>query len=138
MTEKRTVAPGIPEPGIPEPTAPPYEAPAGTAPAGTAPDGTAPEGAARTLWNRNFRLFFLARTVARFGDGMVPVALAAGLLDAGYGASSVSFALGAWMACFAGFVLVGGVKRAVRAVARSWRMLAVGPLVSSVTPLDAF
>ncbi|GGK13345.1 MFS transporter [Streptomyces camponoticapitis] len=66
------------------------------------PDGT-------PLWNRNFRLFFLARTVARFGDGMVPVALAAGLLDAGHGASSVSFALGAWMVCFAGFVLFGGV-----------------------------
>ncbi|MFC9653240.1 MFS transporter [Streptomyces sp. NPDC056937] len=94
MTEKRTVAPGIPEPA-----AHPYEAPA----------GTAPEGVVRTLWNRNFRLFFLARTIARFGDGMVPVALAAGLLDAGYGASSVSFALGAWMACFAGFVIVGGV-----------------------------
>ncbi|WP_330175212.1 MFS transporter [Streptomyces sp. NBC_01498] len=61
------------------------------------------------LWNRDFRHFFLARTVARFGDGMVPVALAAGLLDAGYGASSVSFALGAWMFCFAGFVLFGGV-----------------------------
>ncbi|WP_407706434.1 MFS transporter [Streptomyces scopuliridis] len=107
MTEKRTAAPRIPEPG-PEPTAPPYEAPY-EALDGTAPAEAAPEGAARTLWNRNFRLFFLARTVARFGDGMVPVALAAGLLDAGYGASSVSFALGAWMLCFAGFVLVGGV-----------------------------
>lgn len=61
------------------------------------------------LWNRNFRYFFVARTVSRFGDGMVPVALAAGLLDTGHGASAVSFALGAWMACFAGFVLVGGV-----------------------------
>ncbi|MET9531113.1 MFS transporter [Streptomyces sp. NPDC006649] len=61
------------------------------------------------LWNRNFRFFFTARTVARFGDGMVPVALAAGLLDTGHGASSVSFALGAWMVCFAGFVIVGGV-----------------------------
>ncbi|MFD5783368.1 MFS transporter [Streptomyces sp. NPDC126933] len=74
------------------------------------PTSRPPSGAAGpTLWNRNFRLFFLARTVARFGDGMVPVALAAGLLDAGYGASSVSFALGAWMVCFAGFVIVGGV-----------------------------
>ncbi|WP_416069719.1 MFS transporter [Streptomyces sp. AK02-01A] len=73
----------------------------------TSPSGAEPAGP--TLWNREFRLFFLARTVARFGDGMVPVALAAGLLDAGYGASSVSFALGAWMVCFAGFVIVGGV-----------------------------
>ncbi|MFE4175044.1 MFS transporter [Streptomyces sp. NPDC056909] len=71
--------------------------------------GDLPGAVGLTLWNPNFRLFFLARTVARFGDGMVPVALAAGLLDAGYGASSVSFALGAWMACFAGFVIVGGV-----------------------------
>ncbi|MEU3184488.1 MFS transporter [Streptomyces sp. NPDC006923] len=79
------------------------------------PDQTGPASpptpgpAGPTLWNREFQLFFLARTVARFGDGMVPVALAAGLLDAGYGASSVSFALGAWMVCFAGFVIVGGV-----------------------------
>lgn len=62
-----------------------------------------------TLWNRNFRYFFTARTVARFGDGMVPVALAAGLLDTGHGASAVSFALGAWTVSFAGFVIVGGV-----------------------------
>ncbi|MFC7219157.1 MFS transporter [Streptomyces polyrhachis] len=61
------------------------------------------------LWSRDFRLFFTARTVARFGDGMVPVALAAGLVVAGYGATSVSLALGLWTACFAGFVLFGGV-----------------------------
>ncbi|MYU47655.1 MFS transporter, partial [Streptomyces sp. SID7803] len=24
------------------------------------------------LWNRNFRLFFVARTAAVFGDGMIP------------------------------------------------------------------
>ncbi len=63
----------------------------------------------RPFWNRDFQLFFGARTVARFGDGMVPVALATGLIGAGRGVSSVSFALGAWTACFAGFVLFGGV-----------------------------
>ncbi|MFD8962028.1 hypothetical protein ACFV0W_35065, partial [Streptomyces anulatus] len=40
------------------------------------------------LWNRNFRYFFVARTVALFGDGMIPVALTAGLLGAGRPASS--------------------------------------------------
>lgn len=81
-----------------------------TAPAVPGPAAALPDlGPAPALWNRNFKLFFLARTVARFGDGMVPVALAAGLLDTGHGASAVSFALGAWMVCFAGFVIVGGV-----------------------------
>ncbi|WP_443071492.1 MFS transporter [Streptomyces sp. NBC_01465] len=81
------------------------------APSQTIPEPIAEpvEEAGQTLWNRNFRYFFTARTIARFGDGMVPVALAAGLLDAGHGASSVSFALGAWMVCFSGFVIVGGV-----------------------------
>lgn len=98
MTPKRPT-----DPAIPGPTGEPVRTNAGSIARTTGePDGT-------PLWNRNFRLFFLARTVARFGDGMVPVALAAGLLDAGHGASSVSFALGAWMVCFAGFVLFGGV-----------------------------
>ncbi|OEJ29561.1 MFS transporter [Streptomyces agglomeratus] len=61
------------------------------------------------LWNRNFRLFFVARTVAVFGDGMVPVALAAGLLGAGRPASSVGYALAAWIGPFAVLVLFGGV-----------------------------
>ncbi|WP_242579082.1 MFS transporter [Streptomyces sp. MST-110588] len=61
------------------------------------------------LWEREFALFFIARSVAKFGDGMVPVALSAGLVLAGRGATSVSFALGAWTACFGGFVLFGGV-----------------------------
>ncbi|NWF29032.1 MFS transporter [Streptomyces sp. PKU-EA00015] len=62
-----------------------------------------------SLWNRNFRLFFVARSVAVFGDGMVPVALAAGLLGAGRPASSVGYALGSWMGPFALLVLFGGV-----------------------------
>ncbi|MFD7864678.1 MFS transporter [Streptomyces sp. NPDC057682] len=61
------------------------------------------------LWNRNFRLFFVARTVALLGDGMIPVALSAGLLGAGRPASSVGYALAAWMGPLALFVLFGGV-----------------------------
>ncbi len=61
------------------------------------------------LWNRNFRLFFVARTAALFGDGMIPVALTAGLLGAGRPHSSVGFALAAWMGPLALFVLFGGV-----------------------------
>ncbi|MET9515521.1 MFS transporter [Streptomyces sp. NPDC002994] len=62
-----------------------------------------------SLWNRNFRLFFVARTVAVFGDGMVPVALAAGLLGAGHPGSSVGYALASWIGPFAVLVLFGGV-----------------------------
>ncbi|MEV5688216.1 MFS transporter [Streptomyces sp. NPDC052164] len=61
------------------------------------------------LWNRNFRYFFVARTVALFGDGMIPVALTAGLLGAGRPTSSVGFALASWMGPLAFFVLFGGV-----------------------------
>ncbi|MGW3761978.1 MFS transporter [Streptomyces sp. NPDC005131] len=61
------------------------------------------------LWNRNFRLFFIARTAALFGDGMIPVALTASLLGAGRPHSSVGFALAAWMGPLALFVLFGGV-----------------------------
>ncbi|WP_434600426.1 MFS transporter [Streptomyces sp. A5-4] len=86
------------------------------------------------LWSRDFQLFFAARTVARFGDGMVPVALAAGLLATGRGASAVSFALGAWMVCFAGFVLFGGVladrftPRRMMVLADAMRLAAAGVL----------
>ncbi|MFB6814238.1 MFS transporter [Streptomyces sp. NPDC056347] len=63
----------------------------------------------QALWNRNFRLFFVARTAALFGDGMIPVALTAGLLGAGRPHSSVGYALAAWMGPLALFVLFGGV-----------------------------
>lgn len=66
-------------------------------------------GSAQSLWNRNFRYFFVARTVALFGDGMIPVALTAGLLGAGRPSSSVGYALASWMAPLAVFVLFGGV-----------------------------
>ncbi|MFC9249099.1 MFS transporter [Streptomyces sp. NPDC057136] len=73
------------------------------------PTGMKGADSAGQLWNRNFRLFFVARTVALFGDGMIPVALTAGLLGAGRPASSVGFALAAWMGPLAFFVLFGGV-----------------------------
>ncbi|MGW6564470.1 MFS transporter [Streptomyces sp. NPDC054975] len=105
------------------------------APAGGASDGVhaAPSGAttgvpaapsgASTLWNRNFRLFFVARAAAVFGEGMVPVALAAGLLGAGHPDSSVGYALGAWIGPFALLVIFGGVL-ADRFTARRMMILA--------------
>ncbi|MFE7380396.1 MFS transporter [Streptomyces zhihengii] len=79
--------------------------------------------------NRNFRLFFAARAVAVLGDGMIPVALAAGLLDAGRPASSVGYALGSWMGPFALLVLFGGVL-ADRFTAR--RMMIVADILRLV------
>ncbi|MER8042121.1 MFS transporter [Streptomyces sp. NPDC094032] len=75
------------------------------------------------LWNRNFRLFFVARAVAVFGEGMVPVAFAAGLIGAGHSGSTVGYALGLWTASFAVFVLFGGVL-ADRFTARRMMILA--------------
>ncbi|MFG2329543.1 MFS transporter [Streptomyces sp. NPDC048604] len=91
MTDKRTDKPGArtyksaAAPRIPPPAGPP------------------------PLWNRDFRLFFTARAVAVLGEGMVPVGLAAGLLDDGRPDSTVGYALGAWIGTFALLVLVGGV-----------------------------
>ncbi|MGW0836130.1 MFS transporter [Streptomyces prunicolor] len=81
-----------------------------------------------------FRLFFTARMVSRFGDGVVPVALSAGLVLTGHGTSSVSNALGAWTAAFGGFVLFGGVltdrfsPRRMMVFADVLRMVAAGLL----------
>ncbi|QUQ66512.1 MFS transporter [Kutzneria sp. CA-103260] len=60
-------------------------------------------------WNRDFSLFFVARAAARLGDMMLPVALAAGLIQYGYGVGAVGVAMAANSACFAGFVIFGGV-----------------------------
>lgn len=97
---------------IPAPVEPP--APAEALPAPTGPPA---------LWNRNFRLFFVARAVAVFGEGMVPVAFAAGLIGAGHSGSTVGYALGLWTASFAVFVLFGGVL-ADRFTARRMMILA--------------
>ncbi|MEU3841136.1 MFS transporter [Streptomyces sp. NPDC028635] len=61
------------------------------------------------VWSRDFTLFFVARAVARLGDTMLPVALAAGLLERGYGAGAVGLAMAATAAAFAGLVVFGGV-----------------------------
>lgn len=68
----------------------------------------APPGATRT-WHRDFWLFFVARAAARLGDMMLPIALAAGLVAHGHGAGAVGAAMASFSACFAGFVVFGGV-----------------------------
>ncbi|MFZ3566877.1 MFS transporter [Streptomyces sp. BH097] len=68
--------------------------------------GVAPR---RGIWTRDFGLFFTARGVAKLGDSMLPVALAAGLLQYGYGAGAVGLAMASSVACFAGLVIFGGV-----------------------------
>ncbi|MEU3788268.1 MFS transporter [Streptomyces fructofermentans] len=72
--------------------------------------GTGDAGAgARRIWSRDFGLFFTARAVAKLGDTMLPVALAAGLLQHGHGVGAVGLAMAASAACFAGLVIFGGV-----------------------------
>lgn len=72
-----------------------------------APQG--PEGLGNSLWSVNFRLYFTARSVAMLGDTMLPVALSAGLLSYGYSAGDIGLVMAATTACFAGFVIFGGV-----------------------------
>ncbi|MGC9496521.1 MFS transporter [Streptomyces sp. WG7] len=72
-------------------------------------EGTGGPRAGRAVWSRDFALFFAARAVARLGDTMLPVALAAGLLQHGYGAGAVGLAMAATAAAFAGLVIFGGV-----------------------------
>lgn len=71
--------------------------------------GRSGDARARRVWSRDFGLFFVARAVARLGDTMLPVALAAGLLEHGYGAGAVGLAMAASTAAFAGLVVFGGV-----------------------------
>ncbi|MET8569237.1 MFS transporter [Streptomyces sp. NPDC004783] len=72
-------------------------------------EGPVRRRAERPVWSRDFALFFAARAVARLGDTMLPVALAAGLLQHGYGAGAVGLAMAATAAAFAGLVVFGGV-----------------------------
>ncbi|WSN36560.1 MFS transporter [Streptomyces uncialis] len=62
-----------------------------------------------SIWSLNFGLFFTARAVAKLGDTMLPVALAAGLLQHGYGTGAVGLAMGSSVGCFAALVIFGGV-----------------------------
>ncbi|MFW6692812.1 MFS transporter [Streptomyces sp. MAR4 CNX-425] len=61
------------------------------------------------LWTADFRLFFAARTTSLLGDAMLPVAITAAVLHAGYGASGVGYALAALVAPFAALIIFGGV-----------------------------
>lgn len=61
------------------------------------------------LWNRDFRLFFTARTTSVMGDTMLPVAITAALIEAGYGVTGVGLALAAHMAPFVVLLVFGGV-----------------------------
>lgn len=77
----------------------------------TAGGGSAHSRAAGSpaIWSGNFRLYFTARSVAMLGDTMLPVALSAGLLSYGYSAGDIGLVMAATSACFAGFVIFGGV-----------------------------
>ncbi|TDD69844.1 MFS transporter [Jiangella aurantiaca] len=61
------------------------------------------------LWTADFRLFFAARTTSLLGDAMLPVAITAAVIGAGYGASGVGYALAALIAPFAALIIFGGV-----------------------------
>jgi MFS family permease len=77
-------------------------------PTGTA-TGTGVTPLGDRLWSADFRLYFTARTIATLGDTMLPVALSAGLLSYGYSAGDIGLVMAAATACFAGFVIFGGV-----------------------------
>lgn len=77
--------------------------------AGGRRDIVAADGPRRPVWSRDFALFFVARALARLGDTILPVALAAGLLQYGYGVGAVGLAMAASAASFAGLVIFGGV-----------------------------
>jgi len=63
----------------------------------------------RDVSRRNFGMFFVARSAARLGDMMLPVALAAGLVQYGYGVGAVGLAMASYSGFVAAFVIFGGV-----------------------------
>jgi hypothetical protein len=67
----------------------------GEPPGGPARGENAADRPPRPVWSRDFALFFVARALARLGDTMLPVALAAGLLRYGYGVGAVGLAMAA-------------------------------------------
>ncbi|MEU6275903.1 MFS transporter [Streptomyces populi] len=83
--------------------------PPGTPGPDPTPSGPVAERPPRPVWSRDFALFFVARALARLGETMLPVALAAGLLRYGYGVGAVGLAMAASAAPFAGLVVFGGV-----------------------------
>ncbi|HEX4723753.1 MAG TPA: MFS transporter [Pseudonocardiaceae bacterium] len=85
------------------------EADAGAGAGIEADAGVEPPPTGTSVWTANFRLYLCARTTSLLGDAMLPVALSAGVLAAGYGIAGVGFALGAWMGALAVCILFGGV-----------------------------
>ncbi|MEV4613831.1 MFS transporter [Kitasatospora sp. NPDC049258] len=73
------------------------------------PRTAAPAAPGPAIWSAGFRLYFTARSAGLLGDAMLPVAVSAGLLAAGYPLGTVGYAMAFLMAPFAGLVLVGGV-----------------------------
>ncbi|MER7956804.1 MFS transporter [Streptomyces sp. NPDC096030] len=71
-----------------------------------APSAAAGEPA---IWTRNFQYYFTARSAGLLGWAMLPVAVSAGLLSAGYGLSTAGYAMAFLVGPFAGLVLFGGV-----------------------------
>jgi hypothetical protein len=63
----------------------------------------------QVLENRNFRLFFIGQAVSAFGDQIVPVALAFGVLSITRSASALGLVLAAQTVPLVVFVLIGGV-----------------------------
>ncbi|UBU09426.1 MFS transporter [Nonomuraea gerenzanensis] len=64
---------------------------------------------AQRLWNRDFSLFFAARSTSLLGDYMLPVVISAAMIHAGYGLSGVGYALAAHLGPFAVLIVLGGV-----------------------------
>jgi MFS family permease len=62
-----------------------------------------------TLWNPDFRRFFIARTTSLLGDQMIPIAITVALVHTRYGMSGVGYALAAHIAPFAILLIFGGV-----------------------------
>ncbi|GAA0937335.1 MFS transporter [Nonomuraea longicatena] len=88
-------------------------------------------------WTPDFTRFFLARTTSVAGDMMLPVALTAAMVQNGYGATGVGYALAAQIAPLAIFVVFGGVlvdrfgARRMMAGADLGRLLVQGVLAAS-------
>ncbi|MEV4415845.1 MFS transporter [Catellatospora sp. NPDC049609] len=61
------------------------------------------------MWTRDFGLYFAGRAVALLGDGMLPVAVALAVRDAGHGDTGVGLVLASWMAPVVALILFGGV-----------------------------
>ncbi|MDT9685881.1 MFS transporter [Streptomyces sp. TRM76323] len=71
--------------------------------------GEAPPTGQPAIWSRNFQYYFTARSAGLLGWAMLPVAVSAGLLSAGYGLSTAGNAMAFLVGPFAGLVLFGGV-----------------------------